>query len=84
MIFKPSYKVEGYEPGQNGKGDKLILDRKFSGKIDKINEEGQVTNRNYVYLVKTDGTLVEGQISITGKDDEKKTVVISSNLNLNS
>lgn len=84
MIFKPSYKVEGYEPGQNGKGDKLILDREFSGKIDEINEEGQVTNRNYVYLVKTDGTLVEGQISITGKDDKKKTVVISSNLNLNS
>ena len=84
MIFKPSYKVEGYEPGKNGNGDKLILDREFSGKIDEINEEGQVTNRNYVYLVKTDGTLVEGQISITGKDDEKKTVVISSNLNLNS
>ena len=84
MIFKPSYKVEGYEPGKNGNGDELILDRKFSGKIDEINEEGQVTNRNYVYLVKTDGTLVEGQISITGKDDKKKTVVISSNLNLNS
>ena len=84
MIFKPSYKVEGYEPGKNGNGDKLILDRVFSGKIDEINEEGQVVNRNYIYLVKTDGTLVEGQISITGKDDEKKTVVISSNLNLNS
>ena len=84
MIFKPSYKVEGYEPGKNGNGDKLILDREFLGKIDEINEEGQVTNRNYVYLVKTDGSLVEGQISITGKDDEKKTVVISSNLNLNS
>ena len=84
MIFKPSYKVEGYEPGKNGNGDKLILDRKFSGKIDEINEEGQVTNRNYVYLVKTDGSLVEEQISITGKDDKKKTVIISSNLNLNS
>ena len=84
MIFKPSYKVEGYEPGKNGNGDTLILDREFSGKIDEINEEGQVVNRNYIYLVKTDGTLVEGQISITGKDDEKKTVVISSNLNLNS
>ena len=78
MIFKPSYKVESYESGQNGKGDKLTLDRKFSGKID----EGEV--KNYIYLVKTDGTLVEGQISITEKNDEDKTVVISSNLNLNS
>ena len=40
MIFKPSYKVEGYEPGKNGNGDKLILDREFSGKID----EGEVKN----------------------------------------
>ena len=83
MIFKPSYKVEGYEPGQNGKGDKLILDREFSGKIDEINEEGQVTNRNYVYLVKTDGSLIE-QISITEKNDKDKTVILSSNLKLPS
>ena len=81
MIFKPSYKVEGYEPGQNGKGDKLILDREFSGKIDEINEEGQVTNRNYVYLVETDGSLIE-QISITEKNDKDKAVILSSNLKL--
>lgn len=76
MIFKPSYKVESYKSDING--DILTLDREFLGKID----EGTV--KNYIYLVKADGNLIQERISIVRKDDENKTVTLSSSLDLSS
>lgn len=76
MIFKPSYKVESYKSDING--DILTLDREFLGKIDED------TIKNYVYLVKADGSLIQERISIVRKDDENKTVTLSSSLDLSS
>lgn len=76
MIFKPSYKIEHYE--SNANGDVLTLNEKFLGEIDN----GAV--KNYVYLVKADGSIVPETISIVSKNDTNKTVVLSSNLNLST
>ena len=75
MIFKPSYKVEGCMTINNK--TVLTLDKEFYGKID----EGAV--KNYVYLVKEDGSLIQN-LSIIEKNSEYKTVTLSSNLNLSS
>lgn len=75
MIFKPSYKVEGCMTINNK--TVLTLDKEFLGKID----EDEV--KNYVYLVKKDGSLIQN-LSIIEKNSEYKTVTLSSNLNLSS
>lgn len=75
MIFKPSYKVEGCMTINNK--TVLTLDKEFYGKID----EG--ADKNYVYLVKEDGSLIQN-LSIIEKNSEYKTVTLSSNLNLSS
>lgn len=75
MIFKPSYKVEGCRTINNK--TVLTLDKEFLGKID----EDEV--KNYVYLVKKDGSLIQN-LSIIEKNSEYKTVTLSSNLNLSS
>ena len=75
MIFKPSYKVEDCRTINNK--TVLTLDKEFLGKID----EDKV--KNYVYLVKEDGSLIQN-LSIIEKNSEYKTVTLSSNLNLSS
>lgn len=75
MIFKPSYKVEDCRTTDNK--TVLTLDKEFLGKIDKG------TDKNYVYLVKKDGSLIQN-LSIIEKNSEYKTVTLSSNLNLSS
>ena len=75
MIFKPSYKVEDCRTINNK--TVLTLDKEFLGKID----ENEV--KNYVYLVKKDGSLIQN-LSIIEKNSEYKTVTLSSNLNLSS
>lgn len=75
MIFKPSYKVESCRTTNNK--TVLTLDKEFLGKIDKD------TDKNYVYLVKKDGSLIQN-LSIIEKNSEYKTVTLSSNLNLSS
>ena len=75
MIFKPSYKVESCRTTNNK--TVLTLDKEFLGKID----EDKV--KNYVYLVKEDGSLIQN-LSIIEKNSEYKTVTLSSNLNLSS